>query len=326
MVRILGLGKKKTRKRLSPAARTPEAIREKYPMYQYALNEYAQTIAPGTGNDDGKMHSPAATDVNSNEERLHNNNGKQNLYEAMPDVQPSLADSHLQTADFGSSATSYAETEIESNRGTKATSLLSSELRPKVAIRSPFENDMPYATYEEHYGEAYTGGHLKYIYPNGYSSMRPRSCPWKLSIVVCLLFTWLSVFIVGHCSDQAGVDRYENEDIDDDIEVRWCGSRPLYLIWALSMLITGFSAAYCGVIGYIKCRDFVVANSRSQLPGISEGRSDYYVRIEEGLSRSPSTDSGASYRPTLYQSDGTPQFWGSHIYRPTQAAVAVTSR
>lgn len=330
MVRILGLGRKKPRKRLSPAARTSEAIREKYPMYQYALNEFAQTIVPGTGNDDGRLQTPIANNGNLNEDSsVSKNNDKYNNYEAMPDVQvqPSISDPRSnQAADFGNSAAIVAESEVESNRGTMATSVLTSELRPKVATRSPFENDMPYATYEEHYGEAYTGGHLKYIYPNGYTSMRPRSCPWKLSIVVCLLFTWLSVFIVGHCSDQAGVDQYENEDIDDDIEVRWCGSRPLYLIWALSMLITGLSAAYCGVIGYIKCRDFAVANSRSQLPGVAEGRSDYYVRIEEGLSRSPSMDSGAAYRPTLYQSDGTPQFWGSHIYRPTQAAVAVTSR
>lgn len=326
MVRLLGLGrKKKTRKRLAPAARTPEAIREKYPMYQYALNEYAQAIAPGTGNDDGKFQT-MDSDRNSNEESSVSNDTYNN-YQEMPDVPPSLSDPRPNQAEgIGRSVSTHADSEIESNRGTKATSMLNSELRPKVATRSPFENEMPYATYEEHYGEAYTGGYIKYIYPSGYTSMRPRSCPWKLSIFICLLFTWLSVFIVGHCSDQAGVDQYENEDIDDDIEVRWCGSRPLYLIWALSMLITGLSAAYCGVIGYIKCRDFAVANSRSQLPGVAEGKSDYYVRIEEGLFRTSSMDSGAAYRPTLYQSDGTPQFWGSHIYRPTQAAVAVTSR
>jgi hypothetical protein len=196
--------------------------------------------------------------------------------------------------------------------------------------RSPFENDMPDVMYEESYGDAYTGGQIKYVYPSGYQSMRPRSCPWKLSIVVCLLFTWLSVFIVGHCSDQVDAVDY---DFDDDtlvMDLRWCGSRPLYLMWVASMLITGLSAAYCSIIGYIKVRDFAVANSRSQPPGVVEGKSDYYVRIEEGVPPSSSSDGSSSasryYRGSIYQSDGTPQFWGSHIYRPTQAAVAVTSR
>jgi hypothetical protein len=78
---------------------------------------------------------------------------------------------------------------------------------------------------------------------------------------------------------------------------------------------------------------------------IVEGKSDYYVRIEDGISPSPSEGSMAVYRPSIYQADGTPQFWGAHIYRPsiyqadgtpqfwgahiyrpTQAAVAITSR
>ena len=270
--------------------------------------------------------------------------------------------------------------------------------------RSPFATaaDMVYAncTYEESYGEAYTGGPMKYIYPSGYQSMRPRSCPWKLSIVVCILFTWLSVFIVGHCSDQVSNNNTYNSNnnnnnnnkksgnnnnnkfsynqVDDlDIEIRWCGSRPLYSMWVLSMLITGLSAAYCSVIGYIKIRDFSVANGRSQLPDIMSGhktKSDYYVRIQDaksssasyyyphhdtaatqrassgyyhsqywpppetGMMRVPSTDdqtttsslsSSSLYqygRPSIYQADGTPQFWGAQIHRPTQAAVALTSR
>jgi hypothetical protein len=142
------------------------------------------------------------------------------------------------------------------------------------------------------------------------------------------MFTWLSVFIVGHCSDQVDEDRYKNAQIDDDslaIEVRWCGSRPLYLMWVASMLITGLSAAYCSVIGYIKVRDFAVANSRSQPPGLVDVKSDYYVSITDS-SLASSEGSASTYRTTIYQSDGTPQFWGSHIFRPTQAAVAITSR
>jgi len=205
------------------------------------------------------------------------------------------------------------------------------------------------AYYEEYYGDAYTGGPIKYVYPSGYQSMRPRSGPWKLSIVVCALFTWLSVFVVGHCSDQVDQSSsyIQNDEIDDDtlvIDIRWCGSRPLYLMWVMSMLITGLAAAYCSVIGYIKVRDFAVGNCRSQPPGIVNGKSDYYVRIDDSMAKRyqggpyppapPGSDAGASsaasgakqYRTTIYQSDGTPQFWGAHIYHPTQAAVAITSR
>lgn len=264
MVKIAGLvtSKHYGKKRLHPTAITAESRREQHPLYQYAVDEYAQAVPPGTSNDDGRSvfsNTPSST---------------------VPASEPQPP-----------------ELVVGTDRSQ----------------RLPFAFDMPDATYEEHYGEAYTGGPIKYIYPSGYQTMRPRSCPWKLSIAVCLLFTWLSVFIVGHCSDQA--DPYvEIDDVDDDslvIAIRWCGSRPLYLMWVASMLITGLSAAYCGVIGYIKVRDFVVANSRSQPPGVLEtGKSDYYVKLGSNI----------------YQSDGSPQFWGSHIYKPTQAAVAVTSR
>ena len=200
---------------------------------------------------------------------------------------------------------------------------------------------MPDATYEEVYGPAWAGGTIKYVYPTGYQSMRPRSCPWKLSIVITVVFTWLSIFIIGHCSDRqsAEIDDAVNSDYDDDlyysIEISWCGSRPLYLLWAASMLITGIAAAYASVIGYIKVRDFAVANSRSQPPGVvGEGKSDYYVRLPDHHHNHSNNHHSNSHHNTnhskaphsIYQSDGTPQFWGSQIYRPTQAAVAVTSR
>jgi len=141
------------------------------------------------------------------------------------------------------------------------------------------------------------------------------------------------------------------DEIDDDalvIETRWCGSKMLYFMWVVSVLITGVATAYCGIIGYIRARDFAVANCRSQPPGMV-GKSDYYVRVDDVNvnQRTPngsvpsSNDGGLvnsyhdaisglplhhSFRRTIYQADGTPQFWGGHIYRPTQAAVAVTSR
>jgi hypothetical protein len=243
---------------------------------------------------------------------------------------------------------------------------------------APAEPPMPDTTYEEWYGDAYVGGPIRYVYPSGYQSMRPRSGPWKLSIVVCLLFTWLSVFIIGHCSDKSannengdgnhyyvnnyyynqnnnnnnnnnnanGADGYDQQQqIDDDtfnIEKRWCGSRLLYWMWVISMLITGLATAYCSVIGYIKVRDFAVANSRSQPPGVAAtNKSDYYVQITDHH-RHPTAAAGggggatsgivpgpahpSQYSKTIYQADGTPQFWGNQIYRPTQAAVAITSR
>ena len=231
---------------------------------------------------------------------------------------------------------------------------------PRYYVKSPFEEGMVSGiVYEEWYGDAYTGAPIKYVYPKGYQSMRPRSGPWRLSILICLCFTWLSVFVVGHCSDRVMEDVEEFNDIDDDtllMDIRWCGSRPLYLLWLASMLITGLSAAYCGVIGYIKCRDFAVANARAQPAPVSlDGTdndyrvsrsfrtsqqqwtmddptnhnrpsvSDYYCTLEERAAALNAGGSGTR-SSSIYQSDGTPQFWGSQIYRPTQAAVAVTSR
>jgi len=204
----------------------------------------------------------------------------------------------------------------------------------------PPEPHLPDVTYEEHYGDAYVGKPIKYIYPAGYQSMRPRSRPWKLSIGVFCLFTWLTVFIVGHCSDVGGDEYgYLDDSIDDDtvvIETRWCGSRMLYFMWVMSVLITGLSCAYCSIIGYIQVRDFSIANGRSQPPGMA-GRSDYYVNICDSSGGGGGGGGGVgggasgSYQDghigtSIYQADGTPQFWGSHIYKPTQAAVAVTSR
>jgi hypothetical protein len=257
--------------------------------------------------------------------------------------------------------------------------------------RGNMDQMMPDATYEEWYGDAYVGGPIRYIYPSGYQSMRPRGGPWKLSIVVCLLFTWLSVFIIGHCSDiytqnqnsnsnsnnNNNNNNYYADSYDDDnpdnhvINEKWCGSRLLYWMWVMSMLITGLASAYCGVIGYIKVRDFAVANTRSQPPGImtvgdyslstygdnsrvgggsssnNKGNSDYYVPIGDAGGSAASSRQRhhqqqqqnvstsnfklqqthpAQYNKTIYQADGTPQFWGNQIYRPNQAAVHTVSR
>ena len=100
----------------------------------------------------------------------------------------------------------------------------------------------PDAIYKEHYGDAYVDQYIKYLYPIGYQSMRPRSGPFKLSIFVFGLFMWLSVFIVGHCYDRGqeystyfgrSDDAYLSE-VDDDMlvmETRWCGSKLIYFMW-----------------------------------------------------------------------------------------------
>ena len=201
------------------------------------------------------------------------------------------------------------------------------------------EPNMPDATYEETYGDSYVGGPIRYIYPSGYHSLRPRSGPWKLSLLVFATFSWLSVFIVGYCADMVDLSIAYDASIDDysrKLETQWCGSTLVKMMWVLSLSITGIAAAYCSIIGYVQGRDFVVANCRSQPPGMPSGASDYYVKIEDmkkvavrphnrvTSSHHPSYQSGRD--ASIYQADGTPQFWGDYIYRPTQAAVAVTSR
>jgi hypothetical protein len=350
MVKILGVGRTRgTKQRLSPTARSAEEIRTQHPMFQYALNEYAQTTSAGTQNDDGHIYESSASSWTGYDELLEippapsglpgsratasndpaypypypqqhqHQHQQQHQHQHPPPPPPQTMKSDR---DSNSAHASASDTNYSSNHAVKHSS-----------VRSHFEAEMPDASYEEYYGDAYTGQPMKYIYPSGYQSMRPRSCPWKLSIIVCLLFTWLSIFIVGHCSDRVDQTQYRNGEIDDDtlvMDIRWCGSRPLYLMWVCSMLITGISAAYCSVIGYIKVRDFAVANSRSQPPGVVDSKSDFYVQIEDGIPPAPSEDGSSSaadyYRKTIYQSDGTPQFWGAHIYKPTQAAVAITSR
>lgn len=305
--RIFGK-KSKTKKRLSPT--TADGVQAVNPSYQYAMKEFAQTVAPASSNDDGKLRRTYQQQNTSDEEEqsqsnsIHDNRNLQ-ATESSDTMATPVGSVHSEYMMF-SHATPSTNTRRTQPQNT-----------PKSYSHEPTIVD---ATYAEHYGDAYVGAPIRYVYPSGYQSMRPRGGPWKLSILICVLFTWLSMFIIGHCSDQYGEVQY---DIDDDalaIETRWCGSRLLYLMWVISMSITGMAAAYCGVIGYIKARDFAVANGRSQPPGMV-GKSDYYVKLGEN---GPAND--GSYQKTIYQSDGTPQFWGGHIYRPTQAAVAVTSR
>jgi hypothetical protein len=403
MVRLFGRNNnnnKQRKQRSSPSAWTLSGaanIREHHPMYQYALDEYAQAVPPGTSNDDGRMLSTStvhavapATTPSPAEAASSSSRGGATAPSALHGARISSREegdieeqqqqqqqqqfggtrSHSRLSTTTTSTHSHlhhlptAANKTATTATTTATTTQEKQVQQQQQQQHYYNNSDNYssnittimpeaaitASYEEVYGEAYIGGTIKYVYPSGYQSMRPRSCPWKLSIAVCLLFTWLSVFIVGHCSDQTSDSSSsnnndnasynsqqandDNADDDDAIDVRWCGSRPLYLMWVASMLVTGISAAYCSVIGYIKVRDFAVANSRSQPPGVAQGKSDYYVRIGGGGGTDHGSIHGSDgegssstvYRPTIYQSDGTPQFWGAHIYRPTQAAVAVTSR
>ena len=327
--RLLGRDKShKHKKRLSPSAATPEGMAQSHPMYQYALNEFAQTVGPGTTNDDGK--SVVALHQQEDDEEDQNSRVEEELQ-----ISPSIEQTLSAHSEIGSQQSSMSEhhsfppltpTGEGSAMFVRASSLRQARSNTGMQQRYPLnEPTMPDATYEETYGDAYIGGPIRYVYPSGYQSMRPRGGPWKLSMVVCISFTWLSVFIIGHCSDQVDQSLYDQNEIDDDtlvMETRWCGSRLLYLMWVISMTITGLATAYCSVIGYIKVRDFAVANVRSQPPGMV-GKSDYYIKIGD---QGGEAASHPHYKKTIYQADGNPQFWGGHIYRPTQAAVAITSR
>lgn len=354
-----------------------------HPGYQYALNEFAQTVAPTYGNDDGRfmlrqnskltktggdpggqMHpvTPSA-DQGAQHPQQH---PQQHHPQHHPQdhahhggQSPSNATHMSSTSTAGLSAHSNvhavpsvafssdtADGLQTPSAGTAYSNMKNHEYHQHIS-HIPFSykarQDLPEthsmtdATYEEWYGDAYLGGPVKYIYPTGYQSMRPRGVPWKLSMVVCLIFTWLSIFVIGHCADRVDQSLYNQMEIDDDtlvIETRWCGSHMLYMLWVISMLITGLAASYCGVVGYIKVRDFAVANTRSQPPGYV-GKSDYYVQLQDnfmegGIGGPTGSVTAISdpryYEKTIYQADGNPQFWGNHIYRPTQAAVAITSR
>lgn len=343
-------GKKKKKRQLTPKGTEPK------PAFHHAMQIYSQTVAPESCNDDGlsvhSMSSPApaaslsaaAAESTARDGALTRTRDVE-TGESLPiSARPASTKGGGTTPTHSNRATGEPPLNIPSTAAPPAHPIMTEPplqqgsydfhgMKPNPLIR---ETEMPDATYEEHYGDAYVGGTIKYIYPSGYQSMRPRGGPWKVSIAVCVLFTWLSIFIVGHCSDRVAdqYEQYQGKEFDDDelvIEIRWCGSRPLYFMWVVSMLVTGLAAAYCSIIGYIKVRDFAVANMRSQPPGML-GKSDYYVRIADyppGASPPGSVASIGStsqYQKTIYQSDGTPAFWGGHIYRPTQAAVAVTSR
>jgi hypothetical protein len=327
--KLIGRDKsKKHKKRLSPSAATPEGMAQSHPMYQYAINEFAQTVGPGTTNDDGK--SGVSLHEQHDDEEDQNSRVEEPQRSPLVD-QPLSADSEIGSQQSGMSEhhsfPPLSPTGDGSSMFARASSLRQARSNIGVQQRFPLnEPTMPDATYEETYGDAYIGGPIRYVYPSGYQSMRPRGGPWKLSMVVCISFTWLSVFIIGHCSDQVDQSLYDQNEIDDDtlvMETRWCGSRLLYLMWVISMTITGLATAYCSVIGYIKVRDFAVANVRSQPPGMV-GKSDYYIKIGDQEGGEAATH--PHYKKTIYQADGNPQFWGGHIYRPTQAAVAITSR
>ena len=366
--------KKNTKRRLQPSARTPQLLHDQHPLYEYALKEYAQTVAPHPG---GFPAAPSSVAYSRAKQDPAVPQDLQQDVERGQGFQPDTTASNNVTGSGGLSSSgsndggyaSYMMQQSANNANQQpsssvepsksfgqGTSIHPAESSASMLSVSPRyylrrsrleENLVQTVHYQESYGDAYTGAPMRYVYPKGYQSMRPRSGPWRVSVVLFLLFTWMSIFVVGHCSDQYNADYLYNANelygknvddaaanamtnIEDDsllIELRWCGSRPLYLMWLASMLITGLSASYCGVIGYIKCRDFAVANARSQPCGynvqqVAGPNSDYYLELN-----ADQPDSAAAMSvQNLYQSDGNPQFWGSQIYRPTQAAVAVTSR
>lgn len=61
------------------------------------------------------------------------------------------------------------------------------------------------------------------------------------------------------------------------------------------------------------------SNENDEEGGGSSNENDRYSSYQAG-------GDGSRYVPSIYQSDGMPQFLGGHIYRPTQAAITMTNR
>jgi hypothetical protein len=275
---------------------------------------------------------------------------KVNSSSTMDDYLQSSSEDNFLSSPISPASSSYSFPQYP---GSPATFLHQRKHNSSHSSAYQYEPEMVDTTYSEHYGNAYTGNSIRYIYPQGYGSMRPRSRPWQIALIMFTVLAWLNVFIVGHCADRFDSqnyndDKYQNVNDDDAIviETRWCGSRNLYFTWVLSVALTGLSFAYCSIIGYVKARDFAVANGRSQPPGMM-GRTDYYVQEEfsgnnmdvrfggngdeeiegtGGVNSYQHGTAGTKVKQTIYQADGTPRFFGGQIFKPTQAAVSLTSR
>ena len=323
--------------------------------YQFAVQEYRNTIPSGHQEKEVSSHY-------SNHKKSTNTHGQSSYQQQEPVINPSSStiddyesdDASHDPYKINATSTSYSFPNYPGSPSNylhqRKAQLNSQKQEPLNIIIS--EPEMVDATYKEHYGDTYINAPVRYIYPQGYGSMRPRSRPWQISLLLVTTLAWLNVFIVGHCADRYEKQYQENSNAyvgDDDlavqIETRWCGSRNLYFIWVLSVAVTAMSFAYCSCIGYVKARDFAVANGRSQPPGMV-GKSDYYVELglgshgyhshkkkEDGIQEDTDDDDDDDMddlmyggKNSIYQADGTPKYYGNQITKPTQAAVNMTSR
>ena len=195
--------------------------------YQYAMHEYEQTVEPHSSNDDGRNSSYSRSLSKSNQNQVTSNA----LHAGFPPV-PSRS--------FAESSCGSAMDEDIYNFDAELGRNGLSTIEPHESSNHIAGILSNFIMYEESYGDSYIGETLRYVYPNGYQSMRPGSGPWKLSIAVFLFFVWLSVFIVGHCSDISEAEETEVDDVEgNQIEMRWCGSQLLYSAWFLSVVVTG---------------------------------------------------------------------------------------
>lgn len=195
--------------------------------YKYAMHEFQQTIEPNRETDIGRV-------------------GYGKSFDEVRSV--SNAGSHMGSINGGSvvssasSVHSRQDIELQASEARRLQEQQSCDIDEDGTWVYEYSFDFPDPSYEESYGDSYIGAPLKYIYPKGFQSMRPGSGPWKLSIAIFVFFVWLSVFIVGHCSD---ISEAQNVEIDDEnadqIEIRWCGSQLLYLAWFTSVIVTGTS-------------------------------------------------------------------------------------
>jgi len=222
---------------LGPGVTTTAASESSTPGYQYAVQEFQQTVPFGSIDDDGSSIFRTIDRELLNQQHQHDEAAAAGYIPAPdhtelpsdqshppPPPPPSRQTSNLQTH-FSEDSQDYMphQPTLYSPSGNYSYPYRTRQTFPLAT------HNMPDSAYEEWYGDAYLGGPIKYLYPAGYQSMRPRGGPWRLSIGICLLFTWLSVFIIGHCSDQVDQSLYGDAD-QVAIQTRWCGSKLLRVL------------------------------------------------------------------------------------------------
>ncbi|GMH56733.1 hypothetical protein TrLO_g4285 [Triparma laevis f. longispina] len=233
---------------------------------------------------------------------------------------------------------------------TQNTTHPSPPLSQRSRSTSP-QRPLPPSTVPFFYTDTYsTSKNLSYIYPSSYTFLQPSTFLLRLSLALFLLSTYVCVHIVCKCAyefeqtfgqrmmeDNGSGDNGDgsgdngsngsgssgsgdttssntiNYDNYTALELGFCSSHKIYAGYITSSIFVLLSLSYLSLAGYVKLRDYVVANARSQLGGGWE-RSDYYSKRNEG-------EGGK-----MWQSDGEPKWEGRRVMEPSEAAIGVNHR